>query len=260
MARATIDTAAIDGIVFDMDGVVTDTASTHAAAWKQLFDAYLGSRARRAGEASVPFDVHEDYLRLVDGKPRYDGVHDFLASRGIELPWGSPSDPPDRDTICGLGNRKNALFLEHVRSEGTRAYPSSVEFVRDAQAAGLRTAIISASENMVDVLAGAGIEDLFPVRVDGRDAASLGLPGKPQPDVFLEAARRMRTDPPRTVVVEDARAGVEAGHRGGFGLVIGVDRGDQGERLLEAGADVVVKDLAEVGLRSGPHQLDPRPD
>jgi alpha,alpha-trehalase len=249
VARAALDTAAIDGIVFDMDGVVTDTASTHAAAWKRLFDEYLVRRASRTGEPFVPFDVHEDYLRFIDGKPRYNGVRDFLASRSIELPWGTASDPPDRDTICGLGNRKNDYFLERLRSEGTTAYPSTVAFVRQAQAAGLGTAIISASENMADVLAAAGIEDLFPVRVDGRDAVALGLPGKPEPAVFLEAARRMQTEPPRTAVVEDARAGVEAGRRGGFGLVIGVDRRDQGDRLVEAGADVVMKDLAEIEVR-----------
>jgi alpha,alpha-trehalase len=243
-----LDLSRIHAVIFDMDGVVTDTASVHAAAWKRLFDEYLTERGRATGEPFGPFDVDEDYRRYVDGKPRYDGVRSFLASRGISLPEGDPSDPPERETVCGLGNRKNGYFLAHLKEQGADAYPSTVTLVRDLQARGVGTAVISASRNMTEVLASAGLSDLFRASVDGVDAEELGLSGKPDPAIFLEAARRVGVEPARAAVVEDALAGVEAGRRGQFGLVIGVDRTGHAAALREAGAHVVVRDLGEVTI------------
>lgn len=264
--KANIDTSRYDAVIFDLDGVVTQTAAVHAAAWKRLFDAYLAERAARtgaspggagrpAGDEPVgepdplrPFDLDADYARHVDGKPRYDGVHDFLASRGIALPRGDPSDPPERETVCGLGNRKNAFFNAEVREHGVKTFPTTVELIRQLHAAGIRTGLMSSSKNTAMVLDVTGTTDLFEVRVDGVVAAEVGLPGKPDPAMYLEAARRMGVVAARCVVVEDALSGVEAGRRGGFGLVIGVDRLGQTEALHAAGADVVVDDLAEVGV------------
>lgn len=243
-----IDLSAFDAVIFDMDGVVTDTASVHAAAWKQLFDDYLSERSKSSGEGFDPFDIHDDYLRYIDGKPRYDGVRDFLASRGIDLPHGEPSDPPGRETVTGLGNRKNSLFLDRLRQEGARPYNSTVKLVHQLVERKVKTAIISASRNMDQVLHSAGLSDLFDERVDGVMAGKLGLAGKPDPAVFLEAARRLRVGPAQAVVVEDALAGVEAGRRGEFGLVVGVDRGGQASALKESGADVVVSDLGELQI------------
>jgi beta-phosphoglucomutase family hydrolase len=243
-----------DAVIFDMDGVVTDTATVHAAAWKRVFDQYLEERSRRSGEVSQPFDADADYRRYVDGKPRYDGVSSFLESRGIVLPHGDPSDSPERETVCGLGNRKDGVFLEQLKRGGSLAFPGTVALVRDLMVAHVPTAIISSSRNMSQVLAAAGIADLFRVRVDGIDAARLGLPGKPDPAIFLEAARRLGAEAARSAVVEDAIAGVEAGRRGGFALVIGVDRTGHRDALIEAGADVVVADLGE--LRDALRQRD----
>jgi len=245
--RPVIPLDRVEAVVFDTDGVLTDTASVHAAAWKRLFDEYLRQRAERLGE---PFRAFEelDYLRYVDGKPRYDGVAGFLASRGIALPWGDPSDPPSHETVCGLGNSKNRYFLAHLGEHGVQAFPSSVAFVRRLGANGVRTAVVSASRNMRAVLDAAGIRDLFEVEVDGMDAARLGLAGKPDPALFLEAAGRLEVAPARAVVVEDALAGVEAGRRGGFGVVVGVDRAGQAAELAARGADVVVDDLGRLGL------------
>jgi alpha,alpha-trehalase len=242
---AAVRVADIDAVVFDMDGVVTDTASVHAAAWKRLFDGYLAERARIEGTPFVPFD-DDDYIRYVDGKPRYDGVRSFLASRGIVLPEGDLSDPGINDTVIGLGNRKDEYFLASLRNDGVRPYQTTVDFVHRLDKAGLRTAIISASRNMRQVLAGAGLADLFETRVDGIVAETLGIPGKPDPAVFLEAARRLGVAPERTAIVEDALAGAQAGRAGGFRLVIGIDRRGEGDALRRAGADVVVTDLAEV--------------
>jgi beta-phosphoglucomutase family hydrolase len=249
---ATLPLDRIRALIFDMDGVITNTATAHAAAWKRLFDEFLHAHAARTGEPFEPFDIDSDYRRYVDGKPRYDGVRSFLEARGIELPWGDPADPPARETICGLGNRKNTYFLEHLRAYGAKAYPSTVALVREARARGAGTAAISASKNMSEVLRAAGVADLFDVTVDGVVADQLGLPGKPDPAVFQEAARRLHVDPSRAAVFEDALAGVEAGRRGGFGLVIGLDRAGHADALLAAGADLVVPDLAELEL------VDPR--
>jgi alpha,alpha-trehalase len=243
----TITPGEIDAVVFDMDGVVTQTAVLHAASWKRLFDAYFAERARRTGEVYAPF-TEADYLRYVDGKPRYDGVRDVLAERGVTLPWGDPGDPPERETVCGLGNRKNDYFHRAIAEQGARVYPSTVTLVRDLKDVGVRVAIISASKNATMILEAAGVRDLFEVQVDGVVAAGLGLPGKPDPAVFVEAARRVGVAPARAAIVEDAIAGVRAGRAGGFGLVIGVDRGGNAAGLAAAGADVVVDDLAEVDV------------
>jgi beta-phosphoglucomutase family hydrolase len=236
----------LDAVIFDMDGVVTQTAVVHAAAWQQLFDTYLADRAARTGTLLRPFDIGDDYRRYIDGMPRYDGVRGFLRSRGITLAEGTPADPPNAETVCGLGNRKNGYFVERVAEDGVQPYPTTVALIRDLHARGIRTAIISASENATDVLTAAGVLGLFDVKVDGADSARLALAGKPDPAIFLEAARRLDVAPGRAVVVEDALAGVEAGRRGGFGLVVGVDRAGFRAELAERGADVVVADLGEL--------------
>ena len=245
----------LEAVVFDTDGVLTDTASAHGAAWKRLFDEYLKLRATRLGEPFQPF-TGVDYLRHVDGRARYDGVAGFLASRGITLPWGDPSDPPDRETVCGLGNAKDRYFVTHLRDHGAKAFPTSVAFVRRLRESGLRTAVVSASRNMVAVLESAGMRDLFDAEVDGVEAERLGLAGKPDPALFLQAARRLGVAPARAAVVEDALAGVEAGRRGRFAVVVGVDRGGQAAALAERGADVVVADLGELALEGAPVRRD----
>lgn len=241
----TISPAQFDAVIFDMDGVVTRTAHVHAAAWKRMFDDYLAARAKRTGESCPPFSVAQDYTRYVDGKPRYDGVRDFLGSRGILLPEGSPGDEPGRETVCGLGNRKNDMFQQVLKEQGAKRYETTADLIHQLREAGIRTAIISASKNAREVLASAGAANLFDARVDGCDAEALGLPGKPAPDVFLAAAEKLGVTPLRSVVVEDAQSGVQAGRAGGFGLVIGVDRANQADELAKY-ADVVVKDLAEI--------------
>lgn len=235
-----------DAVLFDLDGVLTDTARVHAACWKKMFDEFLRNRAAQTGEAFQSFDIDTDYKRYVDGKLRYEGVRGFLQSRGIQLPYGDPGDPPSRETICGLGNRKNELIQEVLATEGVEVYEGSLPFVRYLRSVGLRTAIVSASRNCPVVLAAAGIADLFDVRVDGEVASRLHLAGKPAPDTFLEAARQLRVEPARAVVVEDAIAGVQAGRAGRFGLVIGVARKGEADALQENGADVVVTDLSEL--------------
>jgi beta-phosphoglucomutase family hydrolase len=236
----------IQACLFDLDGVLTQTAKVHAAAWKEMFDAFLRTRSERAGEPFVPFDAVEDYDEYVDGKPRYDGVRSFLASRGIVLPEGDPSDPPGAETVAGLGNRKNDLVLALIRRDGVTAYDGSVRYVRAVRDAGLRRAVVSSSANCREVLAAAGIEDLFEVRIDGIVARRERLKGKPAPDTFLAAARELGVEPARAAVFEDALAGVAAGRAGGFGFVVGVDRVGQADALRDHGADIVVSDLAEL--------------
>jgi beta-phosphoglucomutase family hydrolase len=238
-----------DGIracLFDLDGVLTQTATVHAAAWKEMFDEFLRARAEQTGEPFVAFDVAADYRRSVDGRPRHDGVRSFLASRGIELPEGAPDDAATAWTIRGLGNRKNELVLEMIHRLGVSTYEGSLRYVLAARDAGLRRAVVSASENTRDVLAAAGIEDLFEIRVDGIVARERHLRGKPEPDTFLAAAGELGMLPAEAAVFEDALAGVAAGRAGHFGLVVGVDRVGQAEALREHGADVVVSDLAEL--------------
>ena len=253
MTEATkIDRARFDAVLFDLDGVLTATARLHAACWKQMFDEYLAHRAEASGEPLEPFEIATDYKQHVDGKLRYEGVRSFLASRGIELSWGDADDPPDRETVCGLGNRKNELVGELLDQGGVDTYPASIEWLRLLRRQGFATAVVSASRNCERVLAAAGITDLFDTRVDGVVAAELGLAGKPAPETFLEGARRLGVEPDRAVVVEDAVSGVQAGRAGGFGLVIGVDRVDDPAVLREAGADLVVQDLGEL-LNGGDH-------
>lgn len=233
-------------LLFDLDGVLTDTASTHAAAWQQAFDEFLAARARSTGEPFVPFDPASDYTAYVDGRRRLDGTRSFLASRGIHLPEGERDDPPDTPTVWGLSNRKNALVLDRLRTDGVTVYPGSVRYLRAAREAGLPAALVSSSANAAQVLDAAGLSDLFDARVDGTVAATRGLAGKPAPDMFLAAARELGVEPSRTAVFEDALAGVEAGRAGGFGSVVGVDRVNQADALHDHGADVVVRDLAEL--------------
>jgi beta-phosphoglucomutase family hydrolase len=237
-----------DAVLFDLDGVLTRTASVHAAAWKKLFDGFLEQRATQSDEPFVPFDIHADYPRYVDGKSRYDGVAAFLGSRGIELPLGTPKDGPDVQSIRALGNLKDRYFLEHLKQHGVDPYDTSVALVRKLRALEIKTAVVSSSNNCVEVLEAAGITQLFDARVDGTDIARLELKGKPAPDAFLEAARRVGAEPLRAVVVEDAIVGVEAGRAGRFACVIGVDRCGHATALRDAGADVVVTDLAQVGV------------
>ena len=236
----------IRACLFDLDGVLTKTAVVPAAAWKEMFDEFLRRRSEQTGDPFVPFDSKADYDRYVDGKPRYDGVRSVLASRGIELPDGSPDDPPDADTVAGLGNRKNDLVLALLRRDGVQAYDGSVRYVEAVREAGLPCAVVSSSANTQEVLRAAGIERLFELRVDGLTAREENLEGKPAPDTFLAAARKLGVEPAAAAVFEDALAGVEAGRAGDFGFVVGVDRTGQAEALREHGADVVVQDLSEL--------------
>lgn len=235
-----------DAVLFDLDGVLTATARLHAACWKAMFDEYLQRRAVDTGAPFRDFEIATDYRQYVDGKLRYDGVRSFLQSRGIDLPFGDPSDPPDRETVCGLGNRKNELIGELLETDGVDIYDESVAWVRQLRRDGFATAVVSASKNCSRVLQAAEIDDLFDARIDGVVAGELGLAGKPAPDTFLEGARRLGVEPARAVVVEDAVSGVEAGRAGRFGLVIGVDRTGHPEALREGGADLVVADLGEL--------------
>ncbi|MEV6992589.1 beta-phosphoglucomutase family hydrolase [Streptomyces sp. NPDC093228] len=229
--------------LFDLDGVLTKTAVVHAAAWQETFDDFL---RRREGPGFRPFDPVADYDEYVDGRPRADGVRSFLASRGIELPEGTEDDPPERDTVHGLGSRKNGLLLEKIHTQGVEAYPGSVRYVEAVRAAGLATAVVSSSANCRDILVSVGIEDRFDVRIDGVVAAERRLPGKPHPDTFLAAAHDLGVAPAAAAVFEDALAGMDAGRAGHFAYVVGVDRVGQADALRRHGADTVVDDLAEL--------------
>jgi trehalose 6-phosphate phosphatase len=237
----------VDAFLFDLDGVVTKTATLHAQAWARLFDEFLAARSAGDEPKAAPFDPVEDYRAHVDGRTREDGVRGFLASRGIVLPEGRPDDGPDRETVHGLARRKNAYFRELLLTRGVESFASTVDLVRAARAAGLRVAVVSSSRNAGAVLAAAGLADAFDLLVDGTDLERAGLPGKPAPDLYLEAARRLGTSPERAAVFEDARAGVAAARAGGFALVVGIDRAARPEPLREAGAHLVVADLAQLG-------------
>lgn len=229
----------IRACLFDMDGVLTSTAALHARAWKQMFDAFLAPRDQPA------FDAHDDYDEYVDGRPRYDGVRAFLASRHIELPDGAPDDPPQAETVHGLGNRKNELIQQLIATQGVKPYPGSLRFLKAAREQGLKTAVVTSSENATAVLEAAGLTG-FDAQVDGVVARKEALEGKPKPDFFLAAAAQLGVEPAQAAVFEDALAGVEAGRAGRFGQVIGVDRVGQAQALRDHGADTVVEDLAEL--------------
>lgn len=238
-----MDLSTHDAYLFDLDGVITPTAEVHMLAWSEMFNAYLDSVGGHA-----PY-TDEDYFTFVDGKPRYDGVRDFLASRGITLPEGLPTDAGTAETVAGLGNRKNDAFNQILTRDGVAAYPGSVALIEQLEAGGRKLAVVSSSRNAPAVLAAAGLSHHFPVVVDGNVAKEEGLPGKPAPDTFQRAAALLGVPPASAVVLEDALSGVAAGAAGGFAVVIGVDRGVGAEALREAGADVVVADLSELVLR-----------
>jgi beta-phosphoglucomutase family hydrolase len=235
-----------DAVLFDLDGVLTDTSRVHAACWKKMFDEFLHKRAESTSEVFRPFSISEDYYLYVDGRLRSDGVRDFLQSRNINLPEGDPDASPDSETVSGLGNRKNDMVNALMESEGIDVYPDSVAWVRLLRDQGYKTAVVSASRNCKTVLGFAKIADLFDTIVDGTVAADLGLAGKPAPDTFLKAAEQLGVEPKRAVVVEDALSGVQAGRSGGFGLVIGVARKGNAQALKENGADLAVENLGEL--------------
>lgn len=243
--KPIISPAKFDAVLFDLDGVITATDRNHFAAWKTLFDSYLRRRAEQDGSAFAAFS-ESDMANYVDGKPRYEGVRSFLASRGIDLPEGTPDDSEDRETVYGLGNRKNRLFNESIDTEGVTVFEGTVAVIHALRALGIRCAVVSSSRNCRRVLKAAGLESLIDVRFDGVNATDLDLVGKPNPDTYLKAAEWVGVEPARAVVVEDAISGVRAGRAGGFGLVIGVDRAGIAAALSDNGADLVVTDLAEL--------------
>lgn len=232
----------LDAVLFDLDGVVTDTAAVHAKAWKRLFDTYLAEREGQE-KPTAPFRVPEDYTAYVDGKPRYEGVRSFLLGRGIDLPWGEVDDPPDKETICGLGNAKNIYFNQVIDEEGVEVFDGTIRLIEALRARGVKTACVSSSKNCRPVLERTGLLDHFDLVFDGLDLERENLRGKPEPDAFLRSAELLGTTPQRSAVVEDAVSGVRAGSTGGFAQVIGLDRGAGRETLLAAGADVVVDEL-----------------
>lgn len=249
---AALRAADFDAAIFDLDGVVTRTARVHAASWKRLFDQYLQERAEKTGGPFRPFDIERDYGRYVDGKPRYDGVESFLQSRGIALPRGEPADSPERETVCGLGNRKNRYFRDSLQKDGVETFDSTVALIRRLRNRHIGTALVSSSRNARAVLEAAHIAELFDVVIDGTDIARLGLEGKPAPDLFLNAAERLGAEPGRAIVFEDAISGVQAGRAGGLGLVVGINRWHQAAELKSSGADVVVQDVADLHIRLRP--------
>lgn len=242
-----------DAVLLDLDGVITDTAGLHAACWKEMFDEYLEKRARERGEAFQPFDAETDYRLHVDGKPRFDGVRDFLASRGIALPEGSPNDPPSAETVCGLGNRKNELVNKTIERNGVESYEGSVQLIHQLRDNGFKLGVVTSSQNCSTVLKAAKLDNFFDMQVDGNVARAEHLAGKPAPDTFLTAARLLGVEPARTVVIEDAISGVQAGARGHFGLVIGVARKGNAKELQRAGAGLVTNDLGELVDTSSAH-------
>lgn len=237
---------AFKAAILDMDGVITHTEDLHAKAWKQMFDEYLQQREAKHGEIAEAFDLERDYRRHVDGKPRYDGVNSFLQSRGIQLPWGTETDAPEQETVCGLGNRKNAIFQQLLETGGVQVYEDTVEQIHNWKNAGMKVAVISSSRNCKAVLKAAKLRELFDAKVDGNDLNRYNLQGKPAPDVFLHAAKQLGIQPEEAVAVEDAISGVQACRAGKFRFVVGVARNRDASELLEAGADYVVEDLREL--------------
>jgi trehalose 6-phosphate phosphatase len=245
-ALSRIHLADFDAVLYDLDGVITNTATVHASAWKQLFDNFLKQSAERTGAAWKPFRLEEDYRLYVDGKARYDGVRDFLKSRNLALPLGSPDDRSDQETVYGLGNKKDEYFETALHANGVLVYPATVRFIHLAKDTGLKTAVVSSSHHCREILDTAGLTTLFEAIIDGHEIDRLHLAGKPAPDAFLEAAKRLAVPSEKAIVIEDALAGVQAGHAGGFGLVIGVNRRDQAQALRQHGADLVIADLDEL--------------
>lgn len=243
-----------NAVIFDLDGVLTKTAVTHTAAWKKMFDDYLHAREIQNNEPFREF-TQNDYLAYVDGKPRYNGVASFLKSRGIELPWGSPEDSPESETVCGLGNRKNEAFNEVLKRDGAEVYPSSEKLLLELKNAGVKLGVASSSKNCKAVLEAVNLLHLFEARVDGIVSAELGLKGKPEPDIFTKACELLGVKPENSVVVEDAVSGVQAGEKGGFGLTLGIAREGNAEELKKSGADYVVTDLEEVHGIKGLNKL-----
>jgi len=247
-----IDLGAFRAFLFDLDGVVTKTAKVHAAAWKRMFDDFLSQRAKKSGTTFTPFDAVADYQRYVDGEPRQDGAENFLRARGIALPMGTSDDGPDVETVNGLANRKDTYFVEALERRGVDVIEGTVRFIKDARARGIHTAIVSSSRNCKMVVSKAGLAALFDTRVDGVDIGTLHLKGKPAPDTYLEAARRLHTTADQSAVFEDAVAGVEAGRNGRFRLVVGIGEGEHADALLAHGATLAVADLSTVELLDGP--------
>lgn len=246
-------------VIFDMDGVVTQTAEVHSIAWKKMFDDFLQNYSKKNNTPFVPFDADQDYNLYVDGKPRLDGIRSFLKSRQINLPEGSKEDGDDKETIFGLATKKNNYFLKHIQEEGVKPYQSTIDLIEQLKNMGVKVGIITSSKNCKTILEGAGALNLFDIRIDGLYAEKHGIKGKPAPDIFLEAAKQLGEDPSHCIVIEDAISGVEAGSKGNFGLVIGVDRVGQEDELLHHGATVVVKDLSEVKVseaQSKPNALE----
>jgi trehalose 6-phosphate phosphatase len=247
--KLMIFSSIIQAGIFDLDGVITQTARVHALAWKEMFDEYLKAHYARPEEGK-PFDINSDYSQYVDGKPRYDGVKSFLESRGIEIPYGSPDDPPDKETICGLGNGKNQLFRQKIQEQGVETYPEAIRFINALREKKIKAAVVSSSKNCADILEAAGLTSLFDAKVDGNDLDKYNLKGKPAPDIFLEAAKRLKVKPDRSVVFEDAISGIQAGKQGGFGCVVGVARKNNSSSLKKEGADAVIKDFSQIVLNS----------
>ena len=237
-----------DAVIFDLDGVVTKTAFVHAAAWKAMFDEYLRLREQRDGEPFKEFTHEKDYLPYVDGKPRYKGGQSFLESRGINISFGDKEDGLEKETVCGLGNRKNIKFREVLEKQGVEVYPSTIALIKEFKSRGIRIGVASSSKNCKFVLQSAGIENLFETRVDGEVSVELGLKGKPEADIFVVAAKNVGAEPAKTIVVEDAVSGVQAGRNGAFGLVIGLARENNEKELKENGADVVITDFEGIAV------------
>jgi len=237
-----------ESVIFDMDGVITKTATVHAKAWKKIFDDYMRERSEKLGEEFKEFDKNKDYLQFVDGKPRYKGVQSFLKSRKISVPFGKPEDPETKETCCGIGNRKNVVFNQLLDKGKVEPFDAAIDLISDLKNAGIRVGIVSSSKNCQKILRAAGVEDLFETRVDGVISAELGLKGKPAGDAFVTAALNLGTTPDRSVVVEDATSGVQAGRNGGFALVIGVARKHNEKSLFKYGADVVVRNMSPITL------------
>jgi len=244
----TISVYSFKAVIFDLDGVITRTAKVHSLAWKTMFDGYLRLREEKYGEPFKEFNHEKDYLTYVDGKPRYRGVESFLLSRGINLEWGGPSDSPDKETICGLGNKKNSSFNEILAGNGVEVYESTVKIIKELRKLNIKLGVASSSKNCKSVLEAAGLLELFDTRVDGVVSVDLNLKGKPEPDIFTTACDNLRVEYNKAIVVEDAVSGVQAGAKGNFGLVLGIAREDNESELLKNGADRVITDFSEISL------------